>query len=89
MGVKLLKLVGTALPVAKQALGKQAGKPGSGGLTGETHIVAHCILKKENHSYAEVVNRMSLMPAVCDCLRHAPNPNCKAEVPVKKTILYV
>ena len=52
MGVALLDLVETALRVAKQALGKRAGKPDSGGLAREAHIVAHCIRKEEGHSYA-------------------------------------
>jgi len=68
MGVALLDLVETALRVAKQALGNRAGKPDSGGLARETHIVAHCIRKEESHSYAELVDRLSLMPDVCDRL---------------------
>ena len=68
MGVALLDLVETALRVAKQALGKRAGKPVSGGLAREAHIVAHVIRKEEGHSYAELVDRLSLMPDVCDRL---------------------
>jgi hypothetical protein len=68
MGVALLDLVETALRVAKQALGKRAGKPVSGGLAREAHIVAHCIRKEEGHSYAELVDRLSLMPDVCERL---------------------
>jgi hypothetical protein len=66
MSVAFLDLVETALRVAKQALGKRAGKPGSGGLAHEANIVAHCIRKEEGHSYAELVDRLSLMPGVCD-----------------------
>ena len=73
MGVALLDLVETALRVAKQALGKRAGKPDSGGLAREAHIVAHCIRKGEGHSYAELVDRVSLMPAVCDRLGVHPD----------------
>ena len=73
MGVALLDLVETALRVAKQALGKRAGKPESGGLAREAHIVAHCIRKEEGHSYAELVDRVSLMPAVCDLLGINPD----------------
>ncbi len=47
MGVALLDLVETALRVAKQALGKRAGKPARVGLAREAHIVAHCIRKEE------------------------------------------
>ncbi|MCQ4334778.1 transposase [Natronomonas sp. F2-12] len=73
MGVALLDLVETALRVAKQALGNRAGKPDSGGLAREAHIVAHCIRKEEGHSYAELVDRVSLMPAVCDQLGIHPD----------------
>ncbi|SDJ96136.1 hypothetical protein SAMN05216226_1131, partial [Halovenus aranensis] len=73
MGVALLDLVETALRVAKQALGNRAGKPDSGGLAREAHIVAHCIRKEEGHTYAELVDRLSLMPAVCDRLGINPD----------------
>jgi hypothetical protein len=55
MVVALLNLVETALRVTKQALGKRVGKPGSGGLAREAHIVAHRIRKEGSHSYAELV----------------------------------
>jgi hypothetical protein len=73
MAVALLDLVETALRVAKQALGKRAGKPESGGLAREAHIVAHCIHKEEGHTYPELVDRMSLMPAVCERLGLNPD----------------
>ena len=73
MGVALLDLVETALRVAKQALGKRAGKPDSGGLAREAHIVAHCIRKEEGYSYAELVDRLSLMPEICDRLGLHPD----------------
>ena len=75
MGAALLDLVETALRVAKQALGKRAGKPTrvSGGLAREAHIVAHCIRKEEGYSYAELVDRLSLMPKVCDRLGLHPD----------------
>ena len=73
MGVALLDLVENGLRVAKQALGNQAGKPESGGLAREAHIVAHLIRKEEGHSYAELVDRLSLMPAVCDLLGLNPD----------------
>jgi len=68
MGDALLDLDETALRVAKQALGKRVGKPDSDGLACEAHIVAHCIRKEEDHSYAELVDRLSLMAGVCDRL---------------------
>jgi hypothetical protein len=73
MGVALLDLVEKALRVAKQALGNRAGKPESGGLARETHIVAHCIRKEEGHSFTELVDRLSLMPEVCDRLDLHPD----------------
>ena len=73
MGVALLDLVETALRVAKQALGNRVGKPDSGGLAREAHIVAHCIRKEEGHSYAELVDRVGLMPKICDRLGIHPD----------------
>ena len=52
MSVALLDLVEKALLVAKQALGNHAGKPESGGLPREAHIVAHCIRKEEEHTFS-------------------------------------
>ena len=72
MAVELLSLVENALRVAKQALGTHAGKPESGGLPRETHIVAHCVRKEEGHSYTELVDRLSLMPEICDRLELHP-----------------
>ncbi|SMO90017.1 transposase [Halorubrum cibi] len=57
-----------AVHVAKQALGKHAGKPESGGLPREAHIVAHCIRKEVGHTFTELVDRLGLMPEVCDRL---------------------
>ncbi|AUX09837.1 transposase [Halalkaliarchaeum desulfuricum] len=68
MAVALLNLVEKALRVAKQALGNHAGKPESGGLPREAHIVAHCIRKEEGHTFTELVDRIGLMPEVCDRL---------------------
>ncbi|ELY49261.1 transposase IS4 family protein [Natronorubrum bangense JCM 10635] len=72
IAVALLDLVEKALRVAKQALGNHAGKPESGGLPREAHIVAYCIRKKE-HTYTELVDRLSLMPEVCDRLGICPD----------------
>jgi hypothetical protein len=68
MEVVLLDFVETALRVAKQALGKRAGKPARVGLAREAHIVAHCIRKEEGYSYAELIDRLSLMPEICNRL---------------------
>lgn len=47
MDAALLGLVGTALRVAKQELGKRAGKPSQIGLVHEIQIVVRCIRKEE------------------------------------------
>lgn len=73
MGINLLDFVQKALLVAKQALGNRAEKPESGGLPRETHIVAHCIRKEEGHTFTELVDRLGLMPAVCDLLGIHPD----------------
>jgi len=73
MAVALLDFVEKALRVAKQALGNRAGKPESGGLPREAHIVAHCIRKEEDYSFAELVDRLSLMPEVCELLGIHPD----------------
>jgi hypothetical protein len=61
MGVTLLDLVETALRVAKQALRNRAGLPAK-------LISSPTVPEKKRHSYVELVDRVSLMPAVCDRL---------------------
>ena len=73
MAVVLLDFVRKALRVAKQALGTRAGKPDSGGLPRETHIVAHCLRKEEDYTFTELIDRLALMPAVCDLLGLHPD----------------
>jgi IS5 family transposase len=68
MAVALLDLIERALRVAKQAVGNHAGKPESGGLPREAHIVAHCIRKEEGHTFTELIDRLGLMPEVCNRL---------------------
>jgi hypothetical protein len=45
MAINLLDLVRKARRVAKQASGIRAGKPESGGLPREVHIVPYCLWK--------------------------------------------
>jgi len=59
VAVVLLDFVQKALHVAKQALGNRAGKPESGGLPRETHIVAHCLQKKEGYTFTELIDRLA------------------------------
>lgn len=73
MAIALLDFVQNVLRVAKQALGNRAGRPASGGLPREAHIVAHCIRKEEGHTFTELVDRLGLMPAVCDLLGLHPD----------------
>lgn len=64
MDVGLLTLVESALYVAKQTFRNRGCQPDLGGLARETHIVAHCIRKEDGHSYAELADRLHLMPYV-------------------------
>jgi hypothetical protein len=73
MGVALLDLVEKGLRAAKQALRNRAGKPESGGLPREAHIVVHCIRKEEGHTFAKIIDRLSLMPEICDRLGLNPD----------------
>ena len=68
MAIALLDFVENVRRVAKQALGNRAGRPASGGLPREAHIVAHCIRKEEGHTFTELVDRLGLMPEVCALL---------------------
>jgi hypothetical protein len=45
-------------------LGKRADEPTSGGFARWKHIVIHCIRLEDDHTYREVVDRISLMSAV-------------------------
>jgi IS5 family transposase len=73
MTIALLDFARNVRRVAKQALGNRAGRPASGGLPREAHIVAHCIRKEEGHTFTELVDRLSLMPAVCELLGLHPD----------------
>jgi IS5 family transposase len=73
MAIVLLDFVENILRTTKQALGKYAGRPASGGLPREAHIVAHCLRKEEGHTFTELVDRLGLMPEVCDRLGLNPD----------------
>jgi hypothetical protein len=73
MAINLLNLVRKARRVAKQALGNRAGKPESGGLPREVHIVAYCLWKEEGYTFTELIDRLALMPAVCNLLGLHPD----------------
>jgi len=73
MEVALLDFVQECRHLAKQALGKHAGEPASGGFARWKHVVFHCIRIEDGHSYRELVDRVSLMEAVCEELDLDPD----------------
>jgi hypothetical protein len=73
MAVVLLDFVRKVLRVAKQALGNRAGKPARPGLPRGIHIVAYCLRKEEGYTFTELIDRLALMPAVCDLLGLHPD----------------
>jgi IS5 family transposase len=84
MEIKLLDFVQECKRLAKQALGKRAGEPASGGFARWKHLVLHCIRIEDEYSYRELVDRVALMDAVCEVLEldpdELPKPStlCKA-----------
>ena len=68
MAIELLDFVRNSRRLIKQALGKHAGKPASGGLPRWVHVAVHCIRIEEEYTYGEVIDRLSLMPDVCELL---------------------
>jgi len=73
MEVSLLDFARECKQLAKQALGKHAGEPASGGFARWKHVVMHCIRLEDNYTYREVIDRISLMSAVCDVLELEPD----------------
>ena len=84
MEVALLDFVRQCKRLAKQALGKHAGEPARGGFARWKHVVLHCIRLQENYTYRELIDRVTLMEAVCELLEfdpeELPDPStvCKA-----------
>jgi IS5 family transposase len=56
--VDLLDFMRIGKRLAKQALGKDAGKPVEGGLARWKHVVIHCYRLEDEHSYRETENRL-------------------------------
>jgi hypothetical protein len=73
MEVSLLDFVQECRHLAKQALGKHAGEPASGGFARWKHVVLQCIRIEDDHSYRELVDRVVLIKAVCDELDLDPD----------------
>ena len=68
MKVDLLDFVEQCRHLAKQALGKHAGEPASGGFARWVHVVLHCFRLQKGHSYRETPNRLKYMDEVRDAL---------------------
>ena len=68
MEIDLLDFVEQCRHLAKQALGKHAGEPASGGFARWVHVVLHCIRVEEGHSYRETPNRLKYMTEIRDML---------------------
>jgi len=68
MEIDLLNFVEQCRHLAKQALGKHAGEPVSGGFARWKHVVLHCFRLEECHSYRETPNRLEYMAEIRDAL---------------------
>jgi hypothetical protein len=68
MEIDFLKSVEQCRRLAKQALGKHAGEPASGGFARWVHVVLHCIRVEEDHSYRETPNRLKYRTEIRDVL---------------------
>jgi len=68
MEIDILDFVEQCRDLAKQALGKHAGEPASGGFAHWVHVVLHCFRLEEGHSYRETPNRLKYMSEVRDVL---------------------
>lgn len=54
--------------LAKQALGKDAGEPATGGFSRWKHLVIHGFRLEEEHSFRETENRLKYMGDIRDVL---------------------
>ncbi|GCF16198.1 hypothetical protein Harman_41330 [Haloarcula mannanilytica] len=68
MEVDILDFVEQCRHLAKQALGKHAGEPASGGFARWIHVVLHCFRLEEDHSFRETPNRLKYMAELRDIL---------------------
>ncbi|KAB7519434.1 transposase [Halosegnis rubeus] len=68
MEVDLLDFVEQCRQLVKQALGKHAAEPASGGFARWKHVVLHCFRLEDGHSYRETPNRLKYMTEICDTL---------------------
>ncbi|GCF16251.1 IS5/IS1182 family transposase [Haloarcula mannanilytica] len=68
MVIDILDFVEECRHLAKQALGKHAGEPASGGFARWIHVVLHCFRLEEEHSFRETPNRLKYMAELRDIL---------------------
>ena len=68
MSVDLLGFVTRCKRITKQALGRHAGEPASGGFARWVHVTIHCLQIEEGYTYREVVNRLQYNVEVSDAL---------------------
>jgi len=68
MEIDILDFVEECRHLAKQALGKHAGEPASGGFARWKHVVIHCFRREEGHSFRETENRLDYMTALLEVL---------------------
>ncbi|SNR61244.1 Transposase domain [Halorubrum vacuolatum] len=68
MEINILDFIEQCRDLAKQALGKHAGEPASGGFARWVHVVLHCFRVEDGHSYRETSNRLKYMAEVRDAL---------------------
>jgi len=68
MEIDILNFVEQCRRLAKQALGKHAGEPASGGFARWVHVVLHCFRVEEGHSYRETPNRLEYMAELRELL---------------------
>ncbi|WP_435130341.1 IS5 family transposase [Halobaculum sp. D14] len=68
MEVDLLDFVEQCRRLVKQALGKHAGEPASGGFARWKHVVLHCLRLEDGHSYRETPNRLKYMAEIRNVL---------------------
>jgi IS5 family transposase len=73
MEIDLLDFIEQCRHLAKQALGKHAGEPASGGFARWKHVVLHCFRLEDGHSYRETPNRLEYMTEICDVLGLDPD----------------
>ena len=73
MDVVLLDFVQQCRQLAKQALGKRAGEPASGGFARWKLVVLHCIRIEDDYSFRELTDHVALMDAICEVLELDPD----------------